>query len=202
VSLESANEKFGRFLRRQVDLRSAWLKVLLAYLAVLVLLNLFLIKPHHEPAETAHPGEEAHGALVQEEPGHAEPAAPEALSVHGETDREAAADGEAAHGEPGEGEVSGHEPAEAAQGPEEMQRVEGVELNYYPHGSHEYGLVRWLSGMATGRAALAAFHTIHAAEDFPAFWALFGVFCAWLLVRLSKGSAHTFLGKPEDFYDR
>jgi hypothetical protein len=49
---------------------------------------------------------------------------------------------------------------------------------------------------------LAAFHYIHEAEEFPAFWALFGVFCAWVLVRLSKGSAHTFLGKSEDFYDR
>jgi len=194
VSLETANEKLGGLLQRQIERRSAWLKFFLAFLATLVALNVLLIKPHHAPLhpEAADTGEPVHGEQVLGEPEHGEPA-------QGELEH-----AEPAHGESAEGETVHREPplAEAAHGAEQMLKVDGLALNYYPQGSHEYGLTRKVSSSAPGRALLTVFHWIHQAEEFPAFWALFGVFCAWVLVRLSKGSAHTFLGKSEDFYDR
>ena len=46
-------------------------------------------------------------------------------------------------------------------------------------------------------------HEPHFVVDaWPGFWALFGLVGTFVLVKLSKGSAHTFLGKDEDFYDR
>lgn len=45
-------------------------------------------------------------------------------------------------------------------------------------------------------------HPHFAGEWIPGFWAVFSVIAAILLVRLCKGAAHTFLGKPEDYYDR
>jgi len=194
VGLEPVNEKLGGLLQRQIERRSAWLKLFLAFLAILVALNVLLIKPHREPSHPKAAGIEGsvHGRQVLGEPGQGEPSRDERLHE------------EPAQGQPSEGESVRHEPshAEPVHAAEEMLKVDGLAVNYYPLGSHEYGLARRLSGNAAGRAVLAVFHYIHKAEEFPAFWALFGVFCAWLLVRLSKGSAHTFLGKSEDFYDR
>jgi hypothetical protein len=45
-------------------------------------------------------------------------------------------------------------------------------------------------------------HPHFAGEWIPGFWAVFSVIGAVLLVRICKGAAHTFLGKPEDYYDR
>ncbi len=46
-------------------------------------------------------------------------------------------------------------------------------------------------------------HEPHFVVDaWPGFWALFGLVGTFILVKLAKGSAHTFLGKDEDFYDR
>ncbi|MEW6442047.1 MAG: hypothetical protein AB1640_14015 [bacterium] len=210
MSLESANAKFGALLARQIERRSVWLKILLLVLAAMVLANVFAIRPGHETAPPASHGAEAQHAAVVAGHGGEEPhvaAGGEGASATGhEAAVPAASEGEAAlhsagapHGAAAEGE---HGHAAAASAPEEMRQIEGVRLNYYPEGSHAYNLVRWASENAAGRAALTAFHYIHAAEEIPAFWALFGVFCTWLLVRLSKGSAHTFLGKSEDFYDR
>ncbi|KUJ95140.1 MAG: hypothetical protein PWR24_582 [Desulfonauticus sp.] len=39
-------------------------------------------------------------------------------------------------------------------------------------------------------------------EKLPGFWACFGLVGTFLLVKLAKGCAHTFLGKDEDFYER
>ncbi|MDQ7031909.1 MAG: hypothetical protein Q9M37_04225 [Desulfonauticus sp.] len=44
-------------------------------------------------------------------------------------------------------------------------------------------------------------HPHFEAENFPGFWALFGLGCTVLLVKVAKGCAHTFLGKDEDFYE-
>jgi hypothetical protein len=194
VSLQSANEQLGGLLQRQIERRSAWLKLFLAFLAALVALNVLLIKPHRGPSrpEATDTGGPVHGQQVLGEPGQGEPSQGERLHE------------EPAQGQPSEGESVRHEPsrAEPVHGAEEMLKVDGLAVNYYPQGSHEYVLTRWFSGNPAGRAVLKVFHSIHEAEAFPAFWALFGVFCAWVLVRLSKGSAHTFLGKSEDFYDR
>ena len=38
-------------------------------------------------------------------------------------------------------------------------------------------------------------------DQFPGFWALFGLVGAVILVKGAKGAAHTFLGKDEDFYE-
>lgn len=39
-------------------------------------------------------------------------------------------------------------------------------------------------------------------EKVPGFWAAFGLIGAVLLAKLAKGAAHTFLGKPEDYYQQ
>lgn len=44
-------------------------------------------------------------------------------------------------------------------------------------------------------------HPHFALEKFPGFWAVFGLVAALVLGKVAKGSAHTFLGKPEDFYE-
>lgn len=196
MSLESANAKFGVFLRRQIAIRSAWLKAFLAFLALLVAANVFLVRPSHEPA---HPSE-----AVQEKgedhvgpTGHGEAGRDEEMAAEGPVALQGEAEpaGETARPE----ETHGPLPTVAA---EPVEKIAAVDLQFYPQGSHEYGLTRRVAATAAGRAVLAVFHYIHEAEAAPAFWALFGVFFAWLLVRLSKGAAHTFLGKPEDFYDR
>jgi hypothetical protein len=38
-------------------------------------------------------------------------------------------------------------------------------------------------------------------DQFPGFWALFGLLGAVILAKGAKGAAHTFLGKDEDFYE-
>jgi len=38
-------------------------------------------------------------------------------------------------------------------------------------------------------------------DRIPAFWTLFTIIGGYLLVRFSKGLAHTILGKKEDFYE-
>ena len=148
MSLEGLNRALGGFFRGQLERRSLWRKGFLAFLGLLVVLNLAGIKPH-----------EASG------PSHAEKAG------HGEESPQAAAPGV------------------------------GVALNYYPQGAHTYHLTGWVAASSAGRAVIQAFHYVHEAEAFPGFWALFGVLVALVLVRLSKGAAHTFLGKEEDFYD-
>jgi len=201
VSLESANARFGALLRRQIAVRSAWLKAFLAFLALLVATNVFVVRPAHEAAGPAHPAGAMHGE-AEDHPGTAGPG--EAQGDHQEMTAEAP---EAVHGEAGPTEeVAGIEEAHgappAAGTGEPVEKIAGVDLQFYPRGTHEYGLTRRVGATAVGRAVLAAFHYIHEAEALPAFWALFGVFFAWVLVRLSKGAAHTFLGKSEDFYDR
>lgn len=198
MSLESANAKFGNFLRRQIAARSAWLKAFLAFLALLVVANVFLVRPSHEAAGPAHPAGAEHGKAVQH-PG-------KGLGESEPGQEITAEEPAAAPGESG--------PVEKVAGPEEthgasstavvepVEKIAGVDVQFYPEGSHAYGLTRWVGATAVGRTVLAAFHDLHEAEDLPAFWALFGVIFAWVLVRLSKGAAHTFLGKSEDFYDR
>ncbi|MFN2341835.1 MAG: hypothetical protein ABR542_00605 [Desulfonatronovibrio sp.] len=39
-------------------------------------------------------------------------------------------------------------------------------------------------------------------DHLPGFFAAFGLIATILLGRISKGSAHTFLGKDEDYYER
>ncbi|MBF0527745.1 MAG: hypothetical protein HQK55_00460 [Deltaproteobacteria bacterium] len=39
-------------------------------------------------------------------------------------------------------------------------------------------------------------------EKLPGFWAVFGLVGAILLTKIAKGAAHTFLGKPENFYEK
>ncbi|MBI5578429.1 MAG: hypothetical protein HY895_04680 [Deltaproteobacteria bacterium] len=38
-------------------------------------------------------------------------------------------------------------------------------------------------------------------DQFPGFWALFGLLGAVVLAKGAKGAAHTFLGKDENFYE-
>ncbi len=200
MSLESANAKFGAFLRRQIAVRSAWLKAFLAFLALLVVANVFLVRPSHEAAGPARPAGAEHGEAA-EHPGSGHGGAEPGREMIAE-ERPAAAPGES---EPVEeeaarsGETQGPSPTAVV---EPVEKIAGVDVQFYPRGSHEYGLTRRVGATGVGRAVLAAFHYLHEAEDLPVFWALFGVFFAWVLVRLSKGAAHTFLGKPEDFYDR
>lgn len=199
MSLESANAKFGAFLRRQMAVRSAWLKAFFAFLALLVAANVFLVRPSHEAAGPAHPSEAMHGEGEEHAGpvGHGEAENSEKMAVEEPAAPQNGADRAAEA--TGSEEDHGKLPAGA---PEPAEKIAGVDLQFYPKGSHEYGLTRRVAATAAGRAVLAVFHYIHEAESAPAFWALFGVFFAWVLVRLSKGAAHTFLGKPEDFYDR
>ncbi|MFP4083958.1 MAG: hypothetical protein ACLFP9_00145 [Desulfonatronovibrio sp.] len=39
-------------------------------------------------------------------------------------------------------------------------------------------------------------------DHLPGFFAAFGLIATFLLGRISKGSAHMFLGKDEDYYER
>lgn len=201
MSLESANARLGAFLRGQIAVRSAWLKAFLAFLALLVAANVFLVRPSHEAAGPAHPAEVMRGT-AEVPSGGADRG--EAQGDHREMTAEApeAVYGEARPTEEVAGIKEAHGAPPAAGSAETVEKIAGVDLQFYPQGTHEYGLTRRVAATEVGRAALAAFHYIHEAETLPAFWALFGVFFAWVLVRLSKGAAHTFLGKPEDFYDR
>jgi len=176
---------------------------------------------HEEAGDVAGSGHEAEPqGLPDGAPGHepqappaeyGTPAAPgletaaqagDAHSVVVTAREEGAAGGPAGHeeGQEAEGEA---EAAGGPHGPEAMLQAEGLPLNYYPQGSHTYNLSQWLSGNRIGRWLLGdGLDWLHRAEGVVGFWALFGVLVALILVRVSKGAAHTFLGKGEDFYDR
>jgi len=275
VSLDGWNRTLGGVFHRQVAHRALWLKGFLAFLGLLVVLNLAGIRPHGEvgvphadkaghgeeprldagaAGEGAAPGPDAarpSGDLPQteeearaadetrtqeltpsgdspradaatraEDLPRAEASPPPGQAAEGETPPEAETVPEGGVGQPprdaarSAGEIPGseatHAPAHGGEaagdhpshGLEPMLQRQGVALNYYPSGTHAYHLSQWVSENAAGRAVIQGFHALHAAEAFPGFWALFGLAVAVVLVRLSKGAAHTFLGKREDFYDR
>jgi len=37
-------------------------------------------------------------------------------------------------------------------------------------------------------------------DNIPAFWTIFGIGGCFILIKVAKGIAHTFLGKNEDYY--
>ncbi len=46
------------------------------------------------------------------------------------------------------------------------------------------------------------YHPHFVYDYLPGFFAVFGLVAAIILGRVSKGTAHTFLGKDEDYYER
>ncbi|CAO0821582.1 2TM domain-containing protein [Desulfarculales bacterium] len=45
-------------------------------------------------------------------------------------------------------------------------------------------------------------HPHFALEKLPGFWALFALIWAVVLGKVAKGTAHIFLGKDEDYYEK
>ncbi len=43
-------------------------------------------------------------------------------------------------------------------------------------------------------------HGHYFVDNIPAFWTMFGVAGCFILIKVAKGIAHTFLGKNEDYY--
>ena len=43
-------------------------------------------------------------------------------------------------------------------------------------------------------------HGHYYVDNVPAFWTLFGIVGCFILIKVAKGAAHTFLGKNEDYY--
>jgi hypothetical protein len=43
-------------------------------------------------------------------------------------------------------------------------------------------------------------HGHYFVDNVPAFWTLFGIAGCFILIKVAKGIAHTFLGKNEDYY--
>jgi len=86
-----------------------------------------------------------------------------------------------------------------------MQEPAGV-----PPAGKTQGLARTLRNLMFASLALLVvlnlFITPHdphfGLDQFPGFWALFGLVGAVILVKGAKGAAHTFLGKDEDFYEK
>lgn len=180
MSFENLNQSLGVFFKNQLEKRGVWLKIFLIALGVMVLLNLVLIKPSHGAEVSGH-GEATHEV-------HAEPA----HDVHAES----------AHAASGHGEEAAHGGHGAAHPMEDMKTGERALVHYYPTGAHTYETTKWAEDNFIVKYIVLAFHYIHEWENIPGFWAVFGVFFAVLLTRVAKGAAHTFLGKPEDFYDR
>ncbi len=58
-------------------------------------------------------------------------------------------------------------------------------------------------GLTVALNVLVRPHEPHFVYDYlPGFFGAFGLVAAILLGRVSKGTAHTFLGKDEDYYER
>lgn len=49
---------------------------------------------------------------------------------------------------------------------------------------------------------IGPYHPHFLIDHLPGFFAAFGLLATFVLGRLSKGSAHMFLGKDEDYYER
>jgi hypothetical protein len=43
-------------------------------------------------------------------------------------------------------------------------------------------------------------HGHYFVDNIPAFWTMFGIAGCFILIKVAKGIAHTFLGKNEDYY--
>jgi hypothetical protein len=43
-------------------------------------------------------------------------------------------------------------------------------------------------------------HGHYFVDNIPAFWTIFGFAGCFILIKVAKGVAHTFLGKDEDYY--
>ena len=61
-------------------------------------------------------------------------------------------------------------------------------------------LVAYLLALVVLDFLLARHHPHYWFDEVFAFWAAFGIAGCFLLIKASKGTAHLFLSKPEDYY--
>jgi hypothetical protein len=61
-------------------------------------------------------------------------------------------------------------------------------------------LIAYLVVLVIFDVILSRAHAHYLIDKIYAFWTIFGIVGCFLLIKVAKGIAHTFLGKDEDFY--
>ncbi len=62
-------------------------------------------------------------------------------------------------------------------------------------------MIAYLAVLVVFDAVLPREHAHYLIDKIRAWWTLFGIIGCFLLIKFSKGAAHLFLSKKEDFYD-
>ena len=62
-------------------------------------------------------------------------------------------------------------------------------------------MIVYLAVLVVFDALLSREHAHYLIDKIYAYWALFGAVGCFLLIKLSKGIAHLFLAKDEDYYE-
>jgi uncharacterized membrane protein len=62
-------------------------------------------------------------------------------------------------------------------------------------------MIVYLAVLVVFDVFLSREHAHYLIDKIYAYWSLFGIIGCFLLIKFSKGIAHLFLAKDEDFYD-
>jgi hypothetical protein len=62
-------------------------------------------------------------------------------------------------------------------------------------------MIVYLAVLVVFDVLLSREHAHYLIDKIYAYWSLFGIVGCFLLIKFSKGLAHLFLAKDEDFYD-
>ena len=67
-------------------------------------------------------------------------------------------------------------------------------------GALKKTLIVYLIALVLFDVVLSRAHAHYMIDKIYAFWTMFGIVGCFILIKVAKGIAHTFLGKDEDFY--